>query len=959
MFEVVIRKKLLPCALLLLVWSGWATAAMAQTSEGGQPYTLAVRGAPLDEALERFARVTGLALAYDPSLVRGHEAFCAAERAPAEDVLRCLLEGTGLDFYRLSSGTYVLTPRAELPPQPGFLAGLVTDRATGAPLPDAHVYLASAGSGGVSDGGSVTNRSGQFVFPPLLPGRYVVRVSHLGYDVWQDTLHVAAHEQTRAEAALQAEPIFITPVVVDGLQERAATRLGQEHLVGRDASAERLAEADVAYRHAGTLAGVRTSDVTADVHVQAGEAGEHELRLDGVPVYLPRPSVGLVGPFGAFALDRLTVHKAGFDASWGSLTSGVVLAEHALAATSRADVQVDPLSLNARLQLAPQTRGPSELAVMAAARVGLWGLYAPPPLRATLDAWGAPDPFLLAAPLATAARQGDAEGASRAVASLADLEASTFPELHFSDVHAAARLRLGPLRTLHASAYEGRSRLAGGPLSPQRDAAEEQLDGGGPLTVVDDYRWRNRLAQARYDAVLGSRTLASAQVWASQYALRHDYEVFDSVFVEGDGQVAYLDRGPTTPVQDGNDVQAFAFAGSLDHAEGPHRLRVGAEVTRTESAFALYDVRFPTLRSSAFAVADLSSFRPYEYSSLHQSVYHTAASWRVAAYAADAWALTERLEAEGGLRLTYLPDRADTYAEPRLALRYAREGGPLGPWSARVAAGVYRQFTSQMDVSLLNAGALLPSVRVWLPLDPSVRPPLTYHVAPSFLLQPSPQWRVHVEGFYKRQPHGLAIRYAPVGAQRYTGQARTQTEFLTATRGRAYGGMASLERKTARMRLQARYAYSHAARRSPDLFGGRLQPVPWNEPHRVEIGLDWTPTSRLTLSARTRGVWGRTWGFRQAYYDYFGHGAEARIHGPYDLGRPSEHVLPPFYALDLSLAYARSLGAADLQLRLDVLNATDRRNVADWRLAYEGGTWRKEPRYLYPRMPSVAVRVGF
>ena len=663
----------------------------------------------------------------------------------------------------------------------------------------------------------------------------------------------------------------------------------------------------------------------------------------------------MVGPFSAFALDRLTVYKAGFDAAQGSLTSGVVLAEHALGASNRADVQADPLSLNARLQLAPRTSGASELAVMAAARVGLWGLYAPPPLQATLDAWGRPDPFLLAAPLAEA-DPGEAEADALGAVSLAD--AATYPELHFSDVHAAARLRLGPLRTLHASAYEGRSHLGGGLLSARRGADLLQSDGdGAPLTVVDDYRWRNRLAQVRYDAVLGNRTLASAQAWASRYALRHDYEVFDSVLVARAGEVARLDRGATTPIRDGNDVQAFALKGSLDHARGAHRLRAGAEAVRTESAFALYDVRFPALAAYAAEAADYRGF--VGYSALRQSVYHAATSWRLAAYADDRWALTERLEAELGLRLTYLPDRAATYAEPRLALQYRQGGGAFGPWTARAAAGVYRQFTGQMDVSLLSAGALLPSVRVWLPLDPSVRPPLTYHVAPSLLFQPTSAWRLSLEGFYKRQPHGLALRYAPVGTDRHAGQARTQTEFLTSTRGHAYGGTVSVERETARARLQARYAYSRAERRSPHLFGGRTEPVPWNEPHRAELALDWRPTAHLTLGARARGIWGRPWGFRQAYYDYFGHGAKARLHGDYDLGRPSGHVLPAFYALDLHAAYARPLGQAHLQLRLGVLNATDRQNVADWRLAYEDGAWRKAPRHLYPRMPSLAVRLGF
>ena len=935
-------KNVLPGVLLLLCWGGWS-AARAQTSDGAAQYTLAVRGVALGEALERFSRVTGLALAYDPVLVRGQYAFCAAQDEPAEDVLRCLLEESSLDFYRLSSGTYVLAPRPELPPQPGYLAGLVTDEATGTPLSGAHVYLAEA------DFGSVTNTTGQFVLPPLLPGRYAVRITHLGYHVWQDTLRVTSHEQTRTEAALQPQTVFITPVVVDGVTERlAADLLGQARLEQRDALTPTAATP--VYRNVGALTGVRLSDVTADVHVQGGEAGEHELRLDGVPVYLPRSSNGLIGPFSAFALERITVHKAGFDAAQGSQTSGILLAEHGLGRANRADVQADPLSLNARVQFAPS---PEKLAVMAAGRLGLWGVYTPPGLYTTLEAWGAPDPFLITAPLTT-----ETDVSAFGPATPMELGEGTYPALRFSDVHAAARLRLSPLRTVYASAYQGRNRLSGGLFSG--DAYMLEPDQENTLfTVSDDYQWQNRLAQIRYDAVLGSRTLASAQAWASQYTLRHSYDVLDSVIVREEGGRARLLPGETTSIQDGNDIRTLAFTGMIDHARPRHRLRLGAEALHTESLFALHDVRFPRADyyRSGVTEGDLAvnyaAFGP-----LPQPVSHVAQRWRMAAFADDAWTLTSRLRAELGLRLTYLPNREATYAEPRAALYYSQDRGPLGPWSVRTAAGLYRQFQNQVDVSVLNAGALLPSVRVWLPLDASVRPPMTYHLTQAARFQPAERWHLSLEGYYKHQPHRLAIAYAPAGSEPYAGRARAQADFLTSTQGRAYGGAASLEWTHDRARLEALYEYDHAEQQSPELFEGRTEPVPWNEPHRAELGLDWMATPHLSLSARGRGVWGRTWGFRQAYYDYFGHSTETRFHGLYDFGRPSRHVLPAFYTLDLSIAYARALGRADVQIRLDLLNATDRRNVADWRLTFEEGTWQKQPRYLYPRMPLLALRLG-
>jgi hypothetical protein len=276
----------------------------------------------------------------------------------------------------------------------------------------------------------------------------------------------------------------------------------------------------------------------------------------------------------------------------------------------------------------------------------------------------------------------------------------------------------------------------------------------------------------------------------------------------------------------------------------------------------------------------------------------------------------------------------------------------------RAAAGLYRQFVTQVDVSKYNAGALLPSVRIWLPVDASVRSPLAYHLTQSLLAQPAAGWTLRLEGYYKHQPHGLLVAYGRVSEGRAPTSLGVQQNFLEDARMQAYGVSAAVDWQGTAVRLRARYEYSRATQRSPALFGGRTQTTPWNEPHRAELGLDWLPTRRLTLSARGHGIRGRAWGFRQAYYDYFGQDAPAS-YSPYDLSRPSEHVLPDLYQLDLSLAYTRPVGPAVLQGRVEVLNATGRANVVGWRLRREGDAWEKEARHLYPRMPSVALRLSF
>lgn len=923
--------------LLLLVLQ--AGVALAQSQE----YTLALREVPLDEALERFVEATGMAVSYEPSLVRGRRASCAAEHVDAENVLRCILSESGLDFYRLSSGTYVVTERVRLAPERGFVTGRVFDVETGGPLAASHVQLADAGLT------TVTDRSGRFTFPALLPGRYVLTITHIGYRAWRDTLSIGPREQLLAEAALRSEPIFITPIIVDGLQRhRPSSVMGRPSAVSSGAPTG-LASAPGPVRRVQTLPGVRLNDVTADVHVQGGDAGAQQFRLDGVPVFLPRSIAGLVGPFSSFAFDQITVHKAGFGAAHGSQMGGIVLAEHALADANDFDVQGDPYTLNARMRLSPGGDGHGKVAAMVAARVGLWDMLAPSRLQSTLEGWSRPDPFLLMAPLEDMGASLGASGTSNL------LGAPVNPAVRFSDLHGAARVRFGPLRSLHASFYQGRHNLGGGVFSGDR-GARFQSDAAS-FTVIDDYSWRNELGQIRYEAVLGSRTLAGLQLRAGRYRLDHDYRTLDSLDIVLQNNTTRLAWLSTTPVRDGNSVATLALEGSIDHAYGPHHLKLGAEGGIVDSRFDLRSVHFATEEritdggTGTTTEADRAAFG-------QPAVSSTVDSWYAASYLEDRIRLMEHFQAEAGVRLTYLNARQTVYAEPRGALLYDRPGSMVGPWSARTSAGIYRQFLNQTDASKLNAGALLPSVRVWLPVDATVRPPMAYHLAQELLFTSHKRWTLRVEGYVKIEQHGLALAYAPADQARFLHGKAAQSEFLTGTRGSARGGTASVSFETSHFRAEGRYAYERATRRSDALFGGRRHPVPWSEPHRLELAADWMPKNQLAFTARWHGVWSRTWGFRQAYYDYFGHTESTRFHARFDLGDPASHRLPAIRQLDISVAYSQPLGPAVLQLRGEVINVYDRANVIDWRLVRDGETWRKEARLLYPMMPALAVRLS-
>jgi hypothetical protein len=182
-------------------------------------------------------------------------------------------------------------------------------------------------------------------------------------------------------------------------------------------------------------------------------------------------------------------------------------------------------------------------------------------------------------------------------------------------------------------------------------------------------------------------------------------------------------------------------------------------------------------------------------------------------------------------------------------------------------------------------------------------------------------------------------------------------------------------REGAAVRVEGGWDWGVSRRTFPSRFDGAPQPTPWNEPHRALLALDATPAAAgwrvgpwavpagLRTSLRARGVWGRTWALRQAYYDLLTvHSAGTGL----PIGAPGAAGRPAVYEVDLGASWTRALrGGSRLEVGASVLNVLDRRNVLDYGLAPVGGGvgggavgYARVPRFMAGAQPSVVVRVG-
>ena len=273
-----------------------ATAAAAQT------------GPPLGDALRALAEARSLRLVYSADLVAGLRTACPASvRAsgrPTDEVLACVLGGTGLEARRLPSGTLALyrvaapdsaprrTVTAAVPTH--TLSGFVRDAATGEVLAGASVYAPTLGRG-------VAANAYGFYSLPLPAGDVRVVASYVGYVARAEAAALGADR--RLDLALA--PAAIGEVVVeadeDGQTLRPETELqmGRVALSGADVQGlpALLGEADV-LKAVQTLPGVGGgAEGTAGLDVRGGSPDQTLLLLEAAQQLGPADAVLLVGQY--------------------------------------------------------------------------------------------------------------------------------------------------------------------------------------------------------------------------------------------------------------------------------------------------------------------------------------------------------------------------------------------------------------------------------------------------------------------------------------------------------------------------------------------------------------------------------------------------------------------------------------------------------------------------------------
>lgn len=900
-------------------------------------HTVTLRGVPILDALEELVALTGIDLLYGSEVASTGEAsrvFCQVEEELPEDLLACVVRSVGMDYYQLSSGTYVVISDPEGTPEYGSLTGVVTDRRTGTPVPNADIQ--AFGSPAVAR----SNEAGLFSVGSLLPGRYELRISSHGYQPMRTSVEIPPGAETRIGLALSARPFPVRPLIVDGTRapRRARTPTAGAAMDVQDA----LDGEGTLLGELGALPGIMgifQRPLVSDVLIQGGDAGEQRLRIDGIPLYNPPSIQGLLGTFSPVAIERLTVRKSGFPVRHGSAVAGILDFEQSTGSAHSpiVELEADRTNLNGRLSLPIPGLGGVPGSVMLAGRTTLWDLMPEPVLEETLRDWNRVDPVLASALLER--QSGAPELAAGETVEYRGHDHTS--SIGSRDLHLAARLPTGATGTARLSLYNGVNDVATRTFAAGHPGAVSTPD--RLMLSRDAYDWSSLGGRVRYDRFLGPRSVGAVEIIASRHRFQKGYDMAqdrtDSLQLAELG-VAQAERRlsarlPSEPeTTEAFRIDEVGLKTEIERSVGArHQLYLALQGVRTESS---------------------ASLGGLAYTARHVRASQT----RVALAVEDRWSLGV-WSLESGLRTTWSDAEAGVALEPRMAVESDFETELLGTVALRLAAGAYRQFSYRLELANPGPSALVPSVPFWLPSTSDVKPPRAEHLSLETAIRPSEDWEVRAEAYGRRTRDLPVLDYGALLDGAVSPASEGPAGILESSRKSSVGFGIRLNRDGAPFRFQLGYDAVRTRTRYETRFGGQSVPDPGGAPQRVLARLDYDLGPGWTVRARGNAAWDRSWGFRRAYYDVLTlHDARPDL----GVGLPGERRPPPLFEVDLGVAWSGRAFGADVEVAADVLNVLDRNNVADYglrRIPGDSSTFQVVPRYTTGFRPTISLRTRF
>ena len=209
-------------------------------------------------------------------------------------------------------------------PTDATLRIVVTSAGDGRPLEGANVIVRSAPDSTTVRAGA-TNRDGYLELRRIVPGRYRLTVSFLGFQTHRDTLRLQAGRRIE-RVALPVATEELDEVTVETEYGPAQRRAGRQRI--RAAEIARIPtpgpSGDLA-SYLQTLPGVvSVGDRGGQLYIRGGAPSQNRFLVDGFPIVQPFHISSFYSAFPQSIIQGINLYAGGFGAEYAEATSSVI-----------------------------------------------------------------------------------------------------------------------------------------------------------------------------------------------------------------------------------------------------------------------------------------------------------------------------------------------------------------------------------------------------------------------------------------------------------------------------------------------------------------------------------------------------------------------------------------------------------------------------------------------------------
>ena len=208
--------------------------------------------------------------------------------------------------------------------QAAIVRGIVVEERTSDPLFGANVVLENESGLSVR---TTSDSQGVFSFSEVMPGRYSLGVSFIGFELWADTINVSLGGDLFYRVEMMTSETAMREIIIE------TVRSDNDRFVPGLAPIEpgdlaRIPMPDVTYDLAGYLQSipgfVSTGDRGGQLYVRGGTPTQNLVLLDGIPLFQPFHIVGFYSAVPADIISYGDVYAGGFGAQYGGRISSVI-----------------------------------------------------------------------------------------------------------------------------------------------------------------------------------------------------------------------------------------------------------------------------------------------------------------------------------------------------------------------------------------------------------------------------------------------------------------------------------------------------------------------------------------------------------------------------------------------------------------------------------------------------------